>query len=354
MAVAQAGDIIHIGPGTYAIPVLVPTAGYSIIGDAKRRVILTHTATADTTLLTMFPGFTLREVELHLLSAGHHTLTGVLFGDATVLTSYLRSVRIVVDNSGAGAGASDVTGVLFQSTGGASITTPAFETVVEVSTVGTGRKRSVLLDTSVCEINLQHVDAKLNAPASIDAINVEINQVGAALHYLSGVADLTAAASPTTNANVSETAGDLYVGAAVNLRQHSCRGLSIHTPGQASDMGFGDLAGIPIGPQYLRRGAAASTIVEADAQVTFPDYRIVQNLVAHLGVAPGGVATCTVTVRKNGVDTLLQVVLTGADVTGSDLVHAVEYNPITDLLSISVSDTGAAQDINVTLQAVAS
>lgn len=354
MAVAQAGDIVYCWPGTYAVPVLAPTAGYSIIGAAKRRVIFTHTAVADTTLLTMFPGFSLREVELRLLSAGHHTLTGVLFNGATAQTSYLRSVRVLVDNSGAGAGASQVTGVLLQSTGAASITTPMVDSPVEVQTVGTGRKRGVLLDTSICEVNMQHVDVLVNAPASIDAIGVEVNRVGATLRHLSGVVDVTAAASPTTNADVSATAGDLYVSAAVNLRQHSCKGLAYHTPGQASDLAYGDVAGIPVGPVFLRRGAAASTTVEADAQTIFPDHRVVQRMTVHLGQAPGGVATCTVTVRKNGVDTALQVIITGAATSGSDFVHAVEYDALVDHLAVSASDTGASQDINVTMQAVAS
>ena len=52
-----------------------------------------------------------------------------------------------------------------------------------------------------------------------------------------------------------------------------------------------------------------------------------------LKTAPGGAATRTLTIRKNGVATALTVTLTGAETTKTDAVNTVTYNQF-DLLSL--------------------
>jgi hypothetical protein len=344
LAAAQAGDVVHVRPGTYPVTPFTIPANVSLVGDIKRRTHLTYTATGNAAMITMGVGSSLREITIELSSVGHHTLTGVWFDDATVQTAYLRSVHVHVDNAGAGAGASDVTGVLVQSLGTQVVDSIMFESTITVDTVGTGRKRCFLMDTSVADANLQHVDMLLSAPASIDAIGAEINIAGGTLRYLSGLVSVIAAVSPTTNADISQTAGFLRMGA-VTLLDSSCKGLAFTTVGQNSPVIFGDPGGIT-GNLFLRPGGGSGSITEADNQLYVATRSIIQALSAHANTGPGGVLTCVVTVRVNGVPTTLTLTLTGVQTSGTDLVHAVEV-PAGSLVSVHAADAGATTDLNV-------
>ena len=345
---AQSGDVVHVSPGYYDQPPFVAPADVSIVGMIKRRVFLYHTASSDTTYVTMTTGSTLRELTLQLVSSGHYSLTGVLFDDSTATRSYLRAVSLVVDNSTAStSGSSKVVGVAIQSSGSQVVDNVIFESTVTVRSAGSGSKRGILVDTLPCNINLQHVDILLESSGSVNAIGLEVNVVSGTVRHLSGLVSVMAGTSPTTNANISQTSGSLIVGAST-LLQSSCRGRAFTPVGQASVLVFGDLGAAPANG-YLRPGMAASTTTEADAQIRIHTTQILQGLSAHLGDAPGGVATCTFTVHKNGVDTLLACVVSGTATTAVDTTHAVEC-VAGDLISVHVQDTGAATNSLVTLQ----
>jgi len=73
------------------------------------------------------------------------------------------------------------------------------------------------------------------------------------------------------------------------------------------------------------------------------------NLVIKLGTAPGGAASRTYVVRKNGVDTALSVVITGSETTGRDVTNSVTVAP-GDLLSMSTTPAGSPSSSGLTEQ----
>jgi len=88
-----------------------------------------------------------------------------------------------------------------------------------------------------------------------------------------------------------------------------------------------------------------------DLPIVVTNRSFARNLQCRLGTAPGGADTVIVTVHVNGVPTALTVTFGPADVTKSDVTHAVLVNP-GDEVSFEVVSSGAlAADLSMSLEA---
>jgi len=152
LADAQAGDRVYVKAGTYTLSAaLVVPDGVLVQGDFVGNTLLQLlNVTADTALVTLGTigtGAALRDLELKLTSVEHHTLIGIDRPTGTSIREVLRNVSVTVDNSGAGAGASNIYGLHFHGAGsvlgGERVASDVF---AQVLSTGNGDKRGLLVD----------------------------------------------------------------------------------------------------------------------------------------------------------------------------------------------------------------
>lgn len=341
---ALSGDIVQLRPGIYDLP----AAGISIPAGVTLRGLSSFDTTlqilgalAATTALTISGAGRVEDVTVHLTSALDVNLTGVLFSGASSATGKLRRMVITVDNTTApGLAPSQVVGILVQSNGAPGRQTNAVRAVTsQALSVGPGKKRGMLMNTLAGMFSVR--DINVLAQGGADCIGSEIDIAGGTLTHITGTVQ-------GDTADVSQITGSLELGA-VFLVNSTSNGRNFLSIVQTGTLVWADIAAVPAGPVFLRPGTAATTAVEADAQIRIAKNTIIKTLAVHAGVAPGGVATCTVTVRKNGVDTTLTAQLVGAATTVLNLTNAVTFMN-GDLLSLSIADTGVTQDPTVTLE----
>lgn len=119
-AQATAGDLVLVYPGVYNESITVPPF-VTVSGNAPGNVIIQQlNVTAPTDLVILQTGANLANVSLVLTSTMHVRLCGLVFPPSSInqlLSSQAFTVGIIVDNSGAGAGSSDVYGVAFSGPG---------------------------------------------------------------------------------------------------------------------------------------------------------------------------------------------------------------------------------------------
>lgn len=77
----------------------------------------------------------------------------------------------------------------------------------------------------------------------------------------------------------------------------------------------------------------------------------IKNFGVFLTSAPGGSASLTFTVRKNGTDTAATVTITGAATTGQDTTHEVSFSP-GDTFNLSCTPTGTPTVANLSWRAL--
>lgn len=81
------------------------------------------------------------------------------------------------------------------------------------------------------------------------------------------------------------------------------------------------------------------SVTEANRQAEMTRAATARNLRVTVAVAPGGITSWTVTVRKNGVDTALKVTISGASVAAQDSADAITL-AAGDLIDYSVTTSG--------------
>jgi hypothetical protein len=179
-----AGTTIWVMPGTYTLtsPITL-VAGTSLRGLSSETVTIQYTASANTTLLTFAENCLVEDVTLTLLSSGHYTLKGIVFGGTTTVTSIFRSSILTVDNSGASSGGtSNVYGVECNGTGTLSSGTFSFNCVkgvtINVASNGGGNKRGILVSNtnliSTRDTNI-YVSQPTNTASTGSYVGIETN-----------------------------------------------------------------------------------------------------------------------------------------------------------------------------------
>lgn len=197
---AQSGDTVIIMPGTYNESITIP-AGVSIRGVDQEKCIISLTGqTGATTLITMGNTTELSNVSLVLGSAQHVNLTGISFPGATTTSSLVQNVNLSVDNSGAGAGTSTVTGVNVEAGGNPADTKYNVEAAnITVSSTGSGTK-SGLSAAASAKINV----TKSNIHCIGGSTSIGILATGA-----SALVNIRQTTSSGSTTDVSSTTGQI-------------------------------------------------------------------------------------------------------------------------------------------------
>jgi hypothetical protein len=336
LAVAQSGDGIFIRNGTYNDSFTIPD-GVCVRGSCIGGVTIQKLGvTANTTLVTMGENSRLEDVALKLTSSGHYTLTGVKFGGTTSATAKLRTATVTVDNSGAGAGSSDVTGILVQSSGTPGREINAIRAVTAtVLSAGSGKKRGLLSDTTAG--NFFSRDSNFVARGGTDAIAIEVNQAGSLIGIVTGVAE-------GDTADVSQTAGSLELGQ-IDLIHSNANGKGFTATQISFSVVWADPGGVPSNAtRYLRPGSATMAIAEIKLNV--PRKAVIKKLHVRAASGPGAGKSDVFTVRKNGVDTGLTVTLSDTNTIVSDDAVSVSFSANDDVsLKLVTAVASATTDI---------
>ena len=350
LAVAVAGDVVWIGPGTYTPAAgLVPAAGVSLRGlDRTNCVIEMAGVVADTVLLTMAENSLVADLRLNLSSAQHHTLTGVLFTGTTSDTSALRDCALYVDNDGAGVGVSNVYGIHAT---GSGVETREIVAVrdcrIVVESVGTGNKRGVLVDTAAQTFNLTGTTIEVERAdlAAGSYVGIETNFAGVVCSFLFGSADGDEGSA--VGNDIRQTLGTIAITPS-SLENRTAAGLGFESTAAPSPVFLSDSGAVVAGTRYLRVGTAGASVAEVSYAIN--GTLLGQKLSCRLGTAIVPVAgTITVTLRKNGVDTGIAVTFTQGQVSRSISTVSVRFVD-TDIFSVSVVATAGSGAVDLSAQ----
>ena len=342
LAAALPGDAVIVRPGFYnPVAGLVIPDDVTLIGTA---IGTTHiemlNVVANTTLVTMGNNSRVGFLHMNLTSALHVNLTAVDFPGTTTLSSLVRSCRITVDNSGAGAGSSDVIGVKSDGTGASGQTISNITDVdINIVSTGGGAKRGI----------------RIGGPSTLTSVgtNVVVTGVGPGSYigvestHASALALLQAIIASGISADISQTLGILRLGGASLLSTANANGKGFESFTLRTLLTFGDPGTLQNGTRYFYPGTAASS--PTPVLVRLPNPGIAKGLSVRASVAPGGIDTCTITVQKNGVDTGIVVTLTGAQLTGFIDTVSVGFG-VGDDLSVKVVESGSTADVICVLE----
>lgn len=340
LAVSVSGDIVLVLPGTYSLPAagLTIPSGVSLRGVCQSSCkIQLLNVTANTTLITMGDSSYLQDFELKLTSAQHHTLTGIKFSGTTNMTAEVDHVLLEVDNSGAGAGTSNVTGILVQCTGTPSReVNSVFASSVIVTSTGSGAKRALLVNSSACNFFVR--EANWVAHGGSDAIAIETNIAGCLFGAVTGVAD-------GDLADVSRTLGNMELGQ-IDLIHSNANGKGFTATQISFSIVWADPGGIQNGIRFYRPGSAAVTATEIKLNV--PRKCVVKKLHVRVLTAPGTGKSITWIVRKNGVDTGLTVTISDLNLIGSNDSVSVSFAANDDIsLKVDAGVNSASDSVCV-------
>jgi len=343
LAAAQAGDMVWIFPGTYDETFTIP-ANIAVVGTDKTVVIIQQTnVTTNTDLVTMGENSSLESVSLKLDSAEHHQLRGIVLPGTTSKTAQVRNVCIVVDNSSASpASGSNVYGVNSVGTGIPDNTEVCIaNTSIDVRSIGTGSARSILVNTANTLIVRDTEIITLGIGGGGSFIGAETSNANAVL-------ELNFCTISGSDADISQTLGTLAI-ANTKLLNFNANGFGFAVSPYPSTMVFCEPGTLPGGNRYMYPGT--NTASTNQIVLPFSKPAIIKALTVRSRVAPGGTDVDTWTLRKNGVDTALQVQLVGAATFAKNDTISINVAP-SDLISIKMLEDPAGsstQDPVVTI-----
>ncbi len=338
LAAALPGDAVLVHPGVYDLPagITIP-AGVALIGTSPNTTMLQMlNVTADTTLVTMSADSRLEAFELNLTSAEHHALVAIHYPGLTSASARIRVCRILVDNSGAGAGNSDVIGVLSDGNGSPSID---IENLDDVNTIvrstGTGTKRGILV----------------NGPNTLIASDMLIDVVGVGIGVETddpgAIFTGRALLIDGVDADISQTQGELRLGGASDLANSNANGLGFMALFHPNTMQFGDPGNLPNGTRYFYPGT--SQVSNSVVQIRIPSAAVMKSLSVQVQTAPGAGKTTVITIQKNGIDTALVLTLADAETTKANDTDSVGF-AAGDMLSVKVVNDGATAETVVVVE----
>lgn len=339
LAVAQPGDVVWIFPGVYNESITIPT-GVKVRGLATDAVTIQRLAVvAATDLITMGENTSLENVNLMLTSSAHVQLRGVVFPGTTTETAKLINVSLLVDNSGAGAGSSNVYGVHSTGTGLADF---EFATIrssaIRVNSTGTGAKRGILL-SSASGLNANDVD--IIAEGGSNAIGVETNNAGALFA-------VSASNIAGDTADISQTLGTLSV-TSTSLENSEANGLGFDTAIAPGSFVFVDPTTLPaptVGDVFMGPG----TVISSGTELFIPISQelLVKAMAVYAVTEPGFGETTTFTLRRNGADTGFTVSLIGTQNFNVNNALSQHFDQ-GDQLSLRVDNSAFSSTANVSV-----
>ncbi|PEF60673.1 hypothetical protein [Bacillus cereus] len=339
-AAGTSGILIFVFPGFYDETITIPAGNYLRGISAGAVIIRKQNVIENTTLLTMGENTRVEDISLLLTSSSHVVLKGVSFPGTTSQTSRLRSVIITVDNSTASsAGSSNVIGIHSFGTGLPDESASIIRTVTAtVRSSGMGIKRTLLIDSNVNFMRCRDINFTCTnvGSGSGSYIGAEVNQVGAQLTIRMG-------SIQGTTADISQTVGTLNVGT-TNLINSNANSLSFNAVQQPAMIIWADPGSLPNGAtRFYRPGTASVSTTEVFIRLN--QKAVIKSLGVRALSGPGGTNINTWTIRKNGVDTLLTVSLTGTQVSNVNSGSSVSFQAGDSIsLKVVTSATTAITD----------
>ncbi len=327
------GVLISVQPGSYDESIIIPD-NTSIRGvSAGTCFIRRLNVIADTTLITMGNTTRLEDVTLQLTSSQHVTCTGILFPETTTVSGRLRTIVLTVDNSTAtSSGSSNVYGIRSTGTGQPlkELTTTCRASTVVVRSSGGGTKRGILLDTGANYFHGAEISISCKRTADTTGLG---SYIGAETNVANSLLTVYGRIIQGDTADISQTLGTIEI-AQVNLLNANANGKTFTTIYQAPRISWGDPGSLPQGStKFYYPGTYPVTTNEIF--LTFTDKTIVKSLVVRARISPGVGKTDTWTIRKNGVDTLLTVSLTGTETFKNSNTVSITFNAL-DTISLKV------------------
>lgn len=327
LAAALAGDVVWVLPGTYEESITLP-ASVSVHGLDTQRCILQRTlVTSNTDLVTMGASTRLENLTMWLTSSEHHTLRGIVFGGSTSATAKVRNAVLTVDNSGAGAGSSDVTGVVSSGTGLAGQEFSAIRaTTVIVNSTSSGTKAALRIPSGSSTFNAR--DCNFVTTRSGAAVGT---YVGALCSAAMGRIELRqgSAQGPTGagGSDVSQTSGTISLAGTILINRNA-DGLGFTVPITGGTVEVWGATGAPAAgaTTFLRPGQSPASATEITA--TTPAPRMARSIAVNVTTGPGTgrPKDAVFTLLKNGAPTAMTVTLTGNDTSEVFVDASVGYD----------------------------
>ena len=346
LAQAHPGDTVWIFPGIYEESIVIPD-GVAIRGfNAGGVIIRRNSIVIDTDLVVMGESTRLEDVSLQMISQNHVRLRCIVFPGTSMTTSRVRTVQLLVDNSGASPfGDSDVIGVHSIGTGfpPEAVSTMRAVTIIVHST-GAGNKRGILIDTMPHQFNVRDVNVMVSRVGSENSgsyIGVEVNQAGATFVGRS-------MSIGGTNADISQSAGTLILGM-TDLLNANANELGFTDKFYPIQLIFSDPSELPGGAiRYMRPGTG--TAAPYDIFLRAAQKCVIKAIHVRAAIGPGLGATDTWTLRKNGQDTPLSVSLSDMQTKAINERVSVTFMQGDDIsVKVQTSPSSTTQDIIVNL-----
>ena len=334
LAAAQSGDCVYVLPGIYNESITIPD-GVSLIGISERAVTIQKLlVTADTTLVTMGQNTRFSGFSLVLTSAQHHTLIGIAWPGQSTQNSSWQNSRLTIDNSGAGAGTSNVYGVYANGTDTVpDITYAAKDLQITIKSTGSGNKRGLLV-VGGTSFNCTGVNIGVTGGASC---------IGAEVNHASGIIRMSVSTVSGATADISQTSGIVELGSVDLLNANANQlGFNADLLPLSVPLVFAHDGNVASGTRYLRPGTG--TISTTPVVVRIPRKAVIRAISVHAASGPGGGRTDTWTVQINGVDTIVSTSLTGTATVADNQSVSAGSNGAFDLSVKQVGSNGSASN----------
>lgn len=339
---AQAGDAVWVFPGTYDESLVIPN-GVAVIGLSAGVVKISRNVSNATDLITMGENSRLENVSLSLTSSTHVKLRGIVFPGTTSATAAVRGVNVIIDNSTANnTGSSDIFGIHGNGTG---LPTEEFSSIqstsVAVKSIGGGTKRGILVDTA------HNFCVRDSSFLVISSGGIVGSYIGAATTVSGATLTLRNSTAGGTTADISQGNGNLTL-VATQLINANASGMGFSTGIYSANIIWADQNTLPMGTSFLRPGTNNAGPTEVFVRVSQP--LVINSLSVRTRIAPGGTNIDQFILRKNGIDTVLAVSLTGVQLSNVNEGASVAFSE-GDSISLKVirGATSSTQDVTVVM-----
>ena len=321
LATSTTPVLVLVFPGVYD-EVAMTLNGFVTLKGMGEVTIRRLNATVATTLITLNSDANIEGITVQLTSALHVQLRGIVLVNSS--TSNISNTNILVDNSTAGAGTSEVVGVLSNGTA-----TPPDDVIavrdsaITVTSTGSGTKRGIWVSSS----NSTHVQNTGIVVSGTSTTSYAVETSNA-----SSVATLNGCALSGVTADVSQTAGAMTLAPNTRLRNNNANGQGFTAMG-SSFWQWADVGTLPTGTMFMKIGTNTPDGSEQRIRVSRP--MIARSISAHVSSIVAGVVVIFV-LRKNGVNTALTTTITAPALDASFAGASVSF-AAGDLVSLQVA-----------------
>jgi hypothetical protein len=331
LALATAGQLVVMNPGTYNESITVP-ASVSLKGTGAQAVIIQKLGvTADTTLITMGLNSRVEDFTANLSSSGNFNLVGAYFPGATPTTAKLRNSIWTITSTATGS--PSVVGVLAD--GATASPTTAFVTAnaiqrssINVISSSTGVSRGIYI-TGANRFPVRDI--------VVNARGTGTNIVGVETTHANAFADIKTTSIFGTLYDINRSLGNIQLGF-TDLVQNNANGNSFSTVTEPAQIGYGVIGNLAADrTYYLVPGTVSVSALEVDTnptftlsktfQIPFNQPVVIFSILVRFTGTITGTQTVGFHVHKNGSSTpSLSVTLAAGESTKTVATSSVVFN----------------------------